>query len=181
MGHEPGFELVERLRQHSGRPEEISLGRLIHRTAEGRVVELARRRKTPYRPGEITLRLRPTGGTLAMEDRRVDYRIRITLPGARRQSVPGTECFSARAVGTRVILRYWRPGDRFQPLGFPVEAKLKDLLIKRKVPAESRRGLLVATTATGKVFWVESLPPGERFKVRADTRRILVWKCRCET
>lgn len=181
LGHEPGFELVERLRLHSGRAEEISPGRLIHRTPEGQIVEMSRSQGSPFSPGEIALRLRPSGGTLALDDRRVDYRVRIGKPGARRRAVPWTECFSAQAVGTRINLRYWRPGDRFQPLGFAVEAKLKDLFIKRKVPAERRRGLLVATTAAGKVFWVESLPPGEPFKVRASTRRILVWKCRCQT
>jgi len=181
LGHEPGFDLIERLRQQSGRPEEISPGRLIQRTPEGQVVEVARVRETPFAPGEVALRLRSTGGILTLEDRRVEYGIRTAKPGARRRSAPWTECFSARAVGARVILRHWRPGDRFQPLGFTVEAKLKDLFIKRKVPAERRRGLLVATTATGKVFWVESLPPGELFKVRASTRRILVWKCRCQT
>jgi len=86
--------------------------------------------------------------------------------------------FDADRVGETVVLRHWRPGDRFQPLGFPRPSKLQNLLVNRKIPAAERRTLLVATTEAGVLFWVESLPPGEAFKVTARTRRWLRWKWR---
>ncbi|MCX5976146.1 MAG: tRNA lysidine(34) synthetase TilS [Coprothermobacterota bacterium] len=36
-------------------------------------------------------------------------------------------------------LRFWQPGDRFQPLGFPHERKLQDFFTDRKVPRLVRR------------------------------------------
>jgi tRNA(Ile)-lysidine synthase len=75
-----------------------------------------------------------------------------------------------------LTLRHWRPGDRFQPLGYRRSSKIQNLLVNRKVPAEQRRGLVIGADASGEVFWIEGLPPGERFKVTADTTRVLTLK-----
>ena len=96
----------------------------------------------------------------------------------RKVKVPGRELFDATRVGNRIRLRHWQPGDRFQPLGLARPAKVQDLLVNRKVPADRRRELLIATTAVDEIFWVEGLPPGERFKIDRDTRRRLVWTWR---
>jgi len=88
------------------------------------------------------------------------------------------EQFDADRVGTWIKLRHWQPGDRFQPLGFTTPSKLQNLFVNRKVPAGERRDRWVAADAAGVIFWVEGLPPGERFKLGPDTRRILVWETR---
>jgi tRNA(Ile)-lysidine synthase len=85
------------------------------------------------------------------------------------------EQFDAERVGNVVELRHWQPGDRFQPLGFKTPSKLQNLFVNRKIPAIKRRDLWVAANAEGVIFWVEGLPPGEQFKLRPDTRRILGW------
>jgi tRNA(Ile)-lysidine synthase len=117
------------------------------------------------------------GGEIRIGDRAVQYRIRPWTKRSRIRPAAGSEMFAAAAVGPVIILRHWRPGDRFQPLGFTGESKLQDIFVNRKVPATRRRGLLVATTGDHDIFWVESLPPGERFRVTDSTRRVLVWKC----
>jgi NitT/TauT family transport system ATP-binding protein len=59
-----------------------------------------------------------------------------------------------------------------------IREKLQDVFINRKIPADQRRGLVVATTLAGEIFWVEGLPPGEAFKVGpATTERLtLRWR-----
>ncbi|HTH46580.1 MAG TPA: tRNA lysidine(34) synthetase TilS, partial [Candidatus Limnocylindria bacterium] len=79
--------------------------------------------------------------------------------------------------GGQLHLRHWRPGDRFQPLGFPRPARLQNLFVNRKIPAALRRQLLVAEAGNGDLCWVEGLPSGETFKLTSRTRRILVLKC----
>ena len=92
-------------------------------------------------------------------------------PGARAPD--GTECFDLGSVGKGILLRHWQPGDRFQPLGMSHPARLQNLFVNRKVPAALRRQMWVGESESGELFWVEGMPPGENFKVRPTTRRIL--------
>jgi tRNA(Ile)-lysidine synthase len=76
-------------------------------------------------------------------------------------------------VGSGIVLRHWQPGDRFHPIGMTFAVKLQDWFTNRKVPWARRRGLIVATTLRGEIFWVEGQRIGERFKLTAGTRRQL--------
>lgn len=87
----------------------------------------------------------------------------------------GVEWFDAALVGKRVVLRHWRPGDRFQPIGMARAVKLQDLLTNAKIPQARRRTLVVAATDAGDLWWVEGLRIGEEFKLRPATKRRLRW------
>jgi tRNA(Ile)-lysidine synthase len=65
--------------------------------------------------------------------------------------------------------RPWQSGDRFHPLGAPGSAKLQDLFVNRKVPAEKRSVLPVVCSADGTVVWVAGFPPAEAAKVTSLT------------
>lgn len=178
LGHEPGYDLIEHLRA-SEKPATLSPGQIIFRSADGFVCRASAPPAPEFQSDSARHTLDPKGGAIDFAGRRIEYQAGPRPPAMRvRQTQSnGSEHFSARAVGRVVILRHWRPGDRFQPLGFSKPSKLQDLFINRKVPVARRRSLLVATTAGGTLFWVESLPPGERFKLTDGTRRILRWKC----
>ena len=89
-----------------------------------------------------------------------------------------TEFFDAGKLGSRIVLRHWRPGDRFQPIGMPRAVKLQDLFVNQKIPRECRHKLVLATTDSGEVFWVEGLRIGENFKVTPTTKQLLEWRWR---
>ena len=89
-----------------------------------------------------------------------------------------TEHFDADAVGESIVLRHWRAGDRFQPIGLGHEVKLQDFFVNQKIPRERRHELWIATTGSGDIFWVEGARIGERFKVTPATKRILRWQWR---
>jgi len=95
-----------------------------------------------------------------------------TLPPHRK----GTEYFDADVVGSKVILRHWRKGDRFQPIGMPAAVKLQDLFVNQKVPRPLRHQLVVAETEKGDIFWVEGLRISERFQLTKTTKRRLQWQ-----
>jgi tRNA(Ile)-lysidine synthase len=90
----------------------------------------------------------------------------------------GREVFDADAIGERIVLRHWRPGDRFQPIGMAKPVKLQDLFVNNKIPRLLRGKLVVAATASGELFWVEGLRISERFKMTANTKRHLQWTWR---
>lgn len=168
----PGdFDLVERLRLDAS-PVSTDPATRLERTPSGEI----RRRPLPSRepvPREaIPLRIGTKPRTVSLAGRTITISVG-PFRGVPRRSRAGEESFDARAVGPAITLRHWQDGDRFQPLGFPAAAKLQDLFVNRKVPAARRRSLALGVTASGEIFWVEGLAPGERFKVRPTSRRIL--------
>ena len=89
---------------------------------------------------------------------------------------PRTEYFDAELVGSRVVLRYWQKGDRFQPIGMLTAVKLQDLFVNQKVPRTLRHKLVVAEAEKGGIFWVEGLRISERFQLTETTKRRLQWQ-----
>jgi tRNA(Ile)-lysidine synthase len=72
-----------------------------------------------------------------------------------------------------LVWRSWRAGDYFTPLGMRQEKKLSDFLIDLKVPFNSKADITVVESA-GDIVWVVGYRISERYKVTADTERILV-------
>lgn len=171
LGVPVDFEQVERLRLSESR-QTVATGRLVQRNVMGRI-QVSEPTGT-FRKESRELPVLERGRT---EFSGVTLTWRKVAGGGRRAGAAraGVEQLDADAVGERVVLRHWRPGDRFQPLGMPRATKLQDLFINRKVPAALRRSRLLGTTLSGEIFWVEGLPPGEAFKVSSTTRQRLVW------
>ena len=76
-------------------------------------------------------------------------------------------------LGGDLILRNWRAGDRFCPLGSRGVRKLKELLREMKVPESRRKGWPVLLCA-GKVVWVRGLPPGRDTAATDKTECVLI-------
>jgi tRNA(Ile)-lysidine synthase len=87
-----------------------------------------------------------------------------------------TEYFDAEKVGSKVILRHWRRGDRFQPIGMAHSVKLQDLFVNQKVPQMLRHRLVLAESEKGEIFWVEGQRISERFQLTKATKRRLQWQ-----
>ena len=176
LGHEPSFTLVEQLRLRPGRRIHAGPDLWFIRDESGHV-HVAPSADLNFRTGHHTLDLQRPGRT-AFGGAELSWRITTTRGDRIRTHRPGVEFFDADKVGPLVRLRFWQPGDRFQPLGFTRPAKLQDLFTAAGVPAPERRLRLVAETSSGIIFWVEGLRPGELFKLTQETRRRLRWECR---
>jgi len=100
--------------------------------------------------------------------------------GSKAISIPKVqilfECFDAEKLGERIILRHWRPGDRFQPIGMAKSVKLQDLFTNARIPRNRRHQLLLATTERGDIFWVEGIRISEQYKLTPETRKRLLWQ-----
>ncbi|MGN6872435.1 MAG: tRNA lysidine(34) synthetase TilS [Solirubrobacteraceae bacterium] len=74
------------------------------------------------------------------------------------------------ALGTELVVRAWRPGDRMAPLGLGGATKsLQDLFTARRVPRLERPRVPVVE-CDGEIVWVAGVATSERFKVTAATR-----------
>jgi tRNA(Ile)-lysidine synthase len=163
------------LRETSGNFFSIHSGWSIARDVAGKI-KLREQLDDSFNVGERGLNLQKKTGQAEFGG--LQFTFLITKENGARGRVfhpAGTECFDAAKVGGEIILRHWRAGDRFQPIGMKMPVKLQDLFVNAKIPRDQRRKRVVATTAAGEIFWVQGLRMSERFKLTAATRRRLVW------
>ena len=73
---------------------------------------------------------------------------------------------------SQIYVRRRLEGDVFQPFGQVFTTKLKDFLIKQKIPREERDKIPLVSTP-GEIIWAGGVRAGERFKINDTTRRVL--------
>jgi tRNA(Ile)-lysidine synthase len=109
--------------------------------------------------------LEAVGGTVLLEEKEPNE---VGETG----TSPWTAFLNAERIAYPLVLRNFRPGDRFVPLGMKGHKKVKDLFIDLKVPFDvrSRTPILI----TGKTpAWVCGLRIDDRFKVTPSTIKVL--------
>ena len=170
------FDLIEQLRAYQNRPIAINPGNSAMRDTAGRV-QVVPARKPGFSNRKTRRQLTSGAGEFLFDNVRITWEIGPLAAGTLRAAKNGvnSEHFDADKVGHAIGLRHWRPGDRFQPIGMAGGVKLQDLFMNGKIPRAERRGLVVATTAGGELFWVEGLRLAERFKLDKNTVRGLKW------
>ena len=72
-----------------------------------------------------------------------------------------------------LILRNWRAGDGFCPVGSRGVRKLKELFRERKIP-EVRRSLWPVLASGTQIVWVRGFPPGGSAAASDETRQVLI-------
>jgi tRNA(Ile)-lysidine synthase len=173
----PNFDVVEHLREHPNRPVTVSERVTVCRDESGRV-NVPESGNSTFEGGAVKVRLEGGGGEISFENTLISWKLQNAAAGTFRAPKPRVngESFDADKLGSDIVLRHWRRGDRFQPIGLAAPAKLQDLFINQKIPRAQRHRLLVGTAAEGELFWVEGLRLGERFKLDKNTRYQLHWR-----
>jgi tRNA(Ile)-lysidine synthase len=83
-----------------------------------------------------------------------------------------TAYLDAEKLQYPLILRTFKPGDRFVPLGMNGQKKIKDFFIDLKIPSETRASTPILVSQDTPV-WVCGHRIDDRFKVTSETRKIL--------
>jgi tRNA(Ile)-lysidine synthase len=79
----------------------------------------------------------------------------------------------ADALSFPLALRLWQKGDWFCPLGMKGKRKkISDFLIDNKVPRNLKEKVYILETE-GKIAWVVSFRPDDRFKVNEKTKKYI--------
>jgi len=76
-----------------------------------------------------------------------------------------------------LIVRSWRPGDRFQPMGLKGSKKLQDFFTDAKIPKEQRCRIPLLCDQE-KICWVMGCRLDDRVKITARTKRVLIAEMR---
>ena len=175
IGVAPDFGLVESLRQSADCFVSVGPKMCVARDAGGKVI-LRAESISQFNQREQAVKL-GRAGEANFGGRHFCWRMQAQKhTGETPVPLKQKELFDADKIGGGIVLRHWRAGDRFQPIGLKSAAKLQDLFVNAKISATRRRELVLGATADGEIFWVEGLRIGERFKLTPQTMRKLVWK-----
>ena len=86
-------------------------------------------------------------------------------------SAATVEYVDADQCGDRLFVRFWRKGDRFQPLGMAHERKLSDFFIDLKLSLDQKmRVPLICNEEL--IVWVAGYRINENVKIRKRTKRV---------
>ncbi len=178
LGATTDFELVESLRKSAGVAVSVGAKFSVVRNAAGEVKLQTHPAVAAFNPGELAMILTDRAGEVVFDGVRVNSKFDARKIFKRPRRKNGGEFFDADKVGGKIILRHWRPGDFFQPIGLKSAAKLQDLFTNAKIPRARRHELIVAAAASGEIFWVEGLRISENFKLTPETKKRLAWRWR---
>ncbi len=179
LGVEAEFDLIEHLREHADVRVTVRPDLVVWRDDAGLV--LGRSPAAPvFDPAEAAFALAGDQGELRFSRLLIQWQ-RSSEAGAELTAarLPNCEFFDATKVGRRIVLRHWRAGDRFQPIGMAGPVKLQDLFAAARVPRAQRHERIVAAVENGALFWVEGLRMSEEFKLDKKTVRRLKWHWIC--
>ena len=85
-------------------------------------------------------------------------------------------CVDMDSVTLPLVLRRWRTGDYFYPLGMGMKKKkVSRLLIDQKVPLHEKENIRILE-CNKRIVWVSGIRLDERFKVRPGTTKVLIVK-----
>ena len=76
-----------------------------------------------------------------------------------------------------LMLRRWKPGDRFTPFGMTGSQKLKSFLTNQKVPSSNRKDIRVLLSG-GQIVWIVGHRIDNRYKIDSQTSRVVHVKWR---
>jgi tRNA(Ile)-lysidine synthase len=179
-GVEVNFQRVEALRQQADSAVTVRPGQRILRTTAGLIKTCCESEMAIRGLDSLKIKIGNGEGSATFAQCGLEWRVQRGRGTQWGRRADGSEYFDADKVGRVVVLRHWRAGDRFQPIGMAGPVKLQDLFTNAKVSAGEKRSRVLATTREGEIFWVEGLRIAEGFKLDKHTRRRLKWRC-CRT
>jgi tRNA(Ile)-lysidine synthase len=82
------------------------------------------------------------------------------------------EYISANKIMGDFILRQWKNGEKFFPLGLKGSKKISDFLNEQRISSSKKKEQLVLTNQD-KIVWVLGLRLDDRFKVKNNTEKVI--------
>ena len=84
-------------------------------------------------------------------------------------------CLDSHKVSFPVIIRKWKPGDFFYPLGMNRKKKLSDYFIDKKYSIFDKENIFILES-DNKIAWIIGDRIDERFKITSSTKKGLLLK-----
>lgn len=95
----------------------------------------------------------------------------------RISSDPSVASIDAGKLIFPVIVRKWRPGDFFYPLGMTKKKKISDYLIDEKCSLTEKENTLILESG-GNIVWIIGKRLDNRYRITEMTKKVLVLKAK---
>jgi tRNA(Ile)-lysidine synthase len=90
-------------------------------------------------------------------------------------SDPFIACIDSEKVSFPLIIRKWKAGDHFYPLGMKQKKKLSDYFIDSKYSKLDKENILILES-DGKIVWIIGDRIDNRFRITKSTKKALIIK-----
>ena len=184
-GRSMGFEQVERLRWMATdrEPPPLDLpGCRAERVGDRLRLTARDGRGDTAADGPFDYRL-DVPGTVSVPEAGVSISAEVvdaaTLTGDESQASDAVVVAVSDGANQSLVVRNWRPGDRFRPIGLGGHRKkLQDLFVDRKVPRADRTRIPLVLDRDERIIWVVGQGVSDDFRVTTGATSVLVLKAR---
>ena len=166
-----GFERIENLIRFAKSPQTLWKGENLTFVKEGELLLIVSQ-KLEFKPYSYKL---PINGEVYVKELNALLRARVRKLRSfseLKKKPKNVEYFQFDKLPPYFIVRNRREGDRFVPFGRNKEVKLKDFLIKEKVPRYKRDAIGLLTLAN-KILWIVGLRRGNFFAVKDLNKEVV--------
>jgi len=173
-------EILEKQRQSSGRQFFSNTHRLVHdrQSLVLQKLETKTNLKIDNRKSKIENRNEYLidEQTLSMETP-----VRLTIEkfdyysGFMPDISPNTACLDSDKLQFPLLLRKWKHGDMFRPLGMKNMKKLSDFFIDTKLSLIEKEKCWIMLS-DGQIAWIVGLRIDDRFKINAKTKKVVMFR-----
>jgi tRNA(Ile)-lysidine synthase len=163
--HAKLISLISLTKKQTGR--KVSIGAGIHITKERDKLVFQRGIKSQQLPSSIKVKV---GEVKNLDGMKIEI-LKVEMKEVVKSTGRKNEYISGDKLTDSFILRYWKNGDRFQPLGMKGSKKLSDFLNEQKIPSHLKKEQMVLTNS-GQIVWVVGYRVDNRFKVKNKTKKV---------
>jgi tRNA(Ile)-lysidine synthase len=153
------------VKKQSGKSEELS-SKLIVMNERDAIIIKRKSQSVKYNKKKLSI-----GSEVKVDNKKLSI-IEVKRNEVKIGKSNSIEFISADGLSKNFIVRHWKSGDKFFPIGMKGSKKISDYLNDIKISSSTKREQWILEN-NGRIAWVIGKRLDERFKVTSNTKKVL--------